>query len=271
MGSRLLLLLFVAVALAFPRPAFATPPPPVILVNHTTRQCAQARLASPCYWCTPPEEWQVLGFAYDHRNQCPAGYEDLGYTSLHVTCTAFNNPWCCSWYGNGGDCEDLVVSKAQKLCAFVDEINGCTLPEGWRRQVDGRCPVDYRWLPDIACVAAIETPEPMPALPPTDTATPTVSPLPPATDTLVPTLTPQPTDTPEPKATQLPPATDTPGSIAPGLARSAPVPAPLPTSTPASSTGGHPFPVAAVVLLAATGAALLGTLTWRVLWRRRSG
>jgi hypothetical protein len=65
-----------------------------------------------------------------------------------------------------GDCEDLIVNASQKLCAFVADIAGCGLPDGWaKRPADVRpgswvCPFDYQWTADMPCLVETATVEP---------------------------------------------------------------------------------------------------------------
>lgn len=73
----LLLLAAMGAVQAVASTALATPTPPVVLVNDSDRQCAQAIQGDDCHWCDPPEGWTVLGYA--SNSQCPAGYADLGY------------------------------------------------------------------------------------------------------------------------------------------------------------------------------------------------
>jgi hypothetical protein len=170
-----LLLALLAAWLSMARPAGATPTPPVIVVNHSTRQCAEVIQGDDCHWCDPPEGWEVLG--YSSQATCPAGYENLGYQGMSGECVGYKSQFCCSDFAHHGDCEDLVIHESEQVCAFVEEIRGCTLPEGWTSAADttpwsGRCPYGNRWVPDIACVTAPEAAEATTAAPtPTHTAT----------------------------------------------------------------------------------------------------
>lgn len=192
----LLLFSLLAASLAVASPAGATPTLPVIVVNHSTRQCAEVIQGDDCGWCEPLEGWEVLG--YSSGTTCPDGYEDLGYQGMTGECRAYKSQFCCSSHAHHGDCEDLVINESEHLCAFVEEIEGCTLPEGWASAGDttqwsGRCPYEYQWVGDIACLARPEAPEPT-ATVRTDaaTATPTVE------------ATPLPTTPPEPSLVEYP-------------------------------------------------------------------
>lgn len=140
-------------------PAGATPTPPVIVVNHSTRQCAEVIQGDDCHWCDPLEGWEVLGYSSGYA--CPAGYEDLGFQGMTGECQGYKSQFCCSDYAHHGDCEDLVVNESEQLCAFVQEIEDCTLPEGWTSAADttewsGRCPFGSRWVPDVDCLATLQ-------------------------------------------------------------------------------------------------------------------
>lgn len=186
----LLLLALLAASFAVASPAGATPTPPVIVVNHSTRQCAEVIQGDDCHWCEPLEGWEVLG--YSSGTTCPDGYEDLGYQGMTGQCRAYKSQFCCSSYSHHGDCEDLVINEAEQLCAFVEEIEGCTLPEGWVSAGDttewsGRCPYEYQWVADVACVASTQVVEPTATVhTEAATATPTAE------------ATPSPTTSPEP-------------------------------------------------------------------------
>ena len=151
-----------AASLSTANPAGATPTLPIIIVNHSTQECAEMIQGDDCHWCDPPEGWEVLGYSYN--TECPAGYRNLGSHGLTGNCRYYKNQFCCTGPSHHGDCEDLVVNEAQKLCSFVEEIQGCTLPEGWTSATDttqwrGLCPSGNRWIPIIACVTAA-SPEP---------------------------------------------------------------------------------------------------------------
>jgi hypothetical protein len=140
----------------------ATPTPPYILVNHSTHQCSETVLGDECVWCDPPRGWEVLGPSA--VTQCPAGYTLVERVDLNCVC--YKNQFCCSNVSHHGDCEDLIVNNPQKLCAFVADIVGCVLPEGWtKRPADVResswnCPYGYQWASDIACLVETATTEP---------------------------------------------------------------------------------------------------------------
>lgn len=199
-GAVLMLAVLVA-WLGAASPVSATPTPPVIVVNHSTRQCAEVIQGDDCHWCEPHEGWEVLG--YSSQSTCPEGYENLGYQGMSGECVGYKSQFCCSDFAHHGDCEDLVVSESEELCAFVEEINGCRLPEGWTSAADttrwsGRCPFGT-WVPDIRCVTTAETVEPA-ATAPSATPTPTPTAMVVPTDTSTPTLA----ATAAPAATQEP-------------------------------------------------------------------
>ena len=160
MKSRFVLLCaLVAVLAASVSPAVATPTAPVTIVSHTTKQCAEVIQGDDCHWCDLLEGWEILGPS--GQASCPPDYADLGYQGMSGKCRAYKSRFCCTSPQHHGDCGDLVLNKALQQCAFVEEINGCTLPEGWTSAGDttrwqGRCPTDWwsGWVPDIACLTA---------------------------------------------------------------------------------------------------------------------
>lgn len=160
MKSRFILLCALVAVLATPvSPAVATPTAPVVIVNHTTKQCAEVIQGDDCHWCDLLEGWEILGPS--GQTTCPPNYADLGYQGMSGKCRAYKSQFCCTSPQHHGDCGDLVINKALQQCAFVEEINGCTLPEGWTSAGDttqwqGRCPTDWwsGWVQDIACLTA---------------------------------------------------------------------------------------------------------------------
>lgn len=162
---RKIILLLALLAIAVP--VDATPAPPVLAVNHDTKQCAEVIQGDDCHWCDPAEGWEIVG--YNGPAECPAGYRDLGSLGMAWECRGYKNQFCCSDTAHHGDCEDLVINESAQQCAFVEEIRGCTLPEGWVSAGDttewaGRCPFRNQWVSDLTCVT-----DPEPATP---TATP---------------------------------------------------------------------------------------------------
>ncbi|MGQ9600661.1 MAG: hypothetical protein ACUVWZ_14755 [Anaerolineae bacterium] len=134
---------------------FAAPLPPRLAVNHETRQCGEFIGGDECMDCFPPAGWEVLGVAFDVS--CPEGYTHVGQIDYH--CQPFKVSFCCSEGHSGapGDCEDLVVSRSTKQCAFVEEIATCRLPKGWSRRPDDMeprkwvCPAGYEWIETLPC------------------------------------------------------------------------------------------------------------------------
>jgi hypothetical protein len=151
--------------------ALATPTPPYIIVNHTTKECGQSILGDDCSWCDPPPGWEVVGPAAG--NQCPEGYTVV--ERIDMQCRRYKNQFCCSGFAHRGDCEDMVVHDADRLCAFVEDIQGCILPEGWTArppdvELSGwMCPHDYRWADPVACLDAAAGDEPTAAVTPATT------------------------------------------------------------------------------------------------------
>jgi hypothetical protein len=150
--------IFLALWLSGSRAVLAAPAPPVLVVNDEARQCARMFTGDECTDCFPVEGWKVLGVLGDA--QCPAGYTMVD--TVDYTCQPFKNQFCCSEGHSGapGDCADLVVRKAGKQCAFVPDVNGCTLPQGWTAMpagVEARswvCPAGYEWVEDVSCASS---------------------------------------------------------------------------------------------------------------------
>lgn len=149
-------LAFILALLLLGSVVLATPTPPYLIVNHSTKECVESILGDDCSWCDPPQGWEVLG--YSASNQCPDGYTWVDRIDLQ--CRGYKNPFCCfSGGAHRGDCEDMIVHEADGLCAFVDDIQNCTLPKGWiARPADMAlyswgCPHDYHWVDPVACVS----------------------------------------------------------------------------------------------------------------------
>jgi hypothetical protein len=140
-------LLFSPVALS------AAPLPPDVVVNHETKECAEVSGGDECMACYAPEGWESLGDITEA--QCPSGYTFTN--DLDVECRPFKTEFCCSEGHSGvhGDCEDLVVYRRKRLCAFVEDIQTVSLPGGWRQRPSGRdpdrwfCPSGYEWVADL--------------------------------------------------------------------------------------------------------------------------
>jgi hypothetical protein len=154
-----LLCALVAILAALVRSAVATPTAPVTIVNHTTKQCAEVIQGDDCHWCDLLEGWEILGPS--GQANCPPEYNNLGYQGMSGKCRAYKSQFCCTSPQHHGDCSDLVINEVLKQCAFVEEISGCILPEGWTSAGDttqwqGRCPTDWwsGWLPEIACLTS---------------------------------------------------------------------------------------------------------------------
>ena len=155
---RLALMLATLLAALWPAgTSFATPTPPVILVNHETRECSEVIQGDDCSWCDPPAGWEVLGGA--GQVSCPDGYAEVDAPAMD--CRRYETPFCCSGGVHRGDCEDMVIDEGAETCGFVDEIEGCALPENWLSRPsdveaqDWACPAGYSWLQEeVACLAA---------------------------------------------------------------------------------------------------------------------
>jgi hypothetical protein len=98
---KLLVVLILTLVLAgqiYVHTTYATPAAPVLLVNHTLKQCIdQVILADECYYCKPAEGWEIL-----QAGQCPSGYTTIPrqtITDIPVNCVSYpTNDWAaCSW------------------------------------------------------------------------------------------------------------------------------------------------------------------------------
>lgn len=202
-----LILLAAGLVLLLPGPvAQATPTPPYLLVNHTTQECAERWIGDDCRWCDPLPGWEVVGLA--SNSQCPEGYSHLDY--VEMACRGYETPFCCSGGAHRGDCEDMVVHEEDRLCGFVDDLEGCILTGGWQGRPtevmpqEWSCPLDYHWQPDsISCL--VEEPGEIPGPAEIVTATEVVSDLPAATYETLEAVAP--VATPEPPAPGMAPGT----------------------------------------------------------------
>jgi hypothetical protein len=156
----LLALPFLALLLVPRADGLAAPVPPVIVVNDDTQQCAMMFAGDECTDCFPAEGWESLG----PEGQCPAGYTMID--NVDYTCQHFKVQFCCSegHSGASGDCQDLVVNDESKQCAFIADIQACTLPAGWSAKParveapDWVCPAEYQWIDELACATGTSTP-----------------------------------------------------------------------------------------------------------------
>lgn len=74
----ILCLILAAAGLAQTRTAYATPAPPVLLVNPTLQQCIEnVYLSDECHTCRVVAPWEV-----SPTGQCPAGYRVVPYQEL---------------------------------------------------------------------------------------------------------------------------------------------------------------------------------------------
>jgi hypothetical protein len=173
--------------------SFAAPQPPLVVVNHETKECGTIMGGDECMDCFPPEGWEILGF----QAECPAGYTEV--SDIPSTCKHFKDQFCCTQGHSGvaGDCEDLVRNEKRKQCAFVEDVADCQLPKGWNSRPAGEllydwlCPNDYEWVATLDCVVATSTAQ-------TETASPPATEPAVATDSIVATSTAQ-TETTKPE------------------------------------------------------------------------
>jgi hypothetical protein len=134
------LLAFVVLVLVPWSTVVAAPMPPLTVVNHDTKECAQIFGGDECMDCFPPEGWEILGVSSEF--ECPEGYTVID--KLDYTCQGFKSQFCCSEGHSGahGGCQDMVVDDKAKQCAFVEDITNCALPKGWNKRPDELKPTD---------------------------------------------------------------------------------------------------------------------------------
>lgn len=123
----------------------AAPMPEAIAVNDKTKECALFFLGDECTDCSLPEGWRQTG--YSNQVDCPDGYKKI--ESVETKCVARKTAFCCSENHSGaaGNCQDLVINKTSKECAFLVNINNCTsLPQGWK--TGDVCPGTFQWRQD---------------------------------------------------------------------------------------------------------------------------
>jgi hypothetical protein len=128
--------------------AAAAPLPPKVIVNHQTRECAIVIEGDECMDCFIPEGWDELGMYGDV--ECPADYTKI---DLRLECQPFKIDRCCTEGHSGarGDCEDMVINRPKRLCAFVEDVNTIQLSGGWQSRpadVEYRnwiCPNNFSW------------------------------------------------------------------------------------------------------------------------------
>lgn len=151
---KLVLIVFImTLSLYLTSVAIAAPIPPLRVVNHETKECGEIFGGDECMDCFPPEGWEIIGRAFDE--DCPEGYEDID--SPGYACEPFKDQFCCTEGHSGahGDCEDMVIHKRRKECAFVSDIYAVEVPRGWRSRPDNlsgyewACPYEYDWVDEI--------------------------------------------------------------------------------------------------------------------------
>ena len=146
----------------------ATPTPPYILINESTRECYITILGDECSWCDPPPGWKTLDRSDPSygTTSCPAGFTKID--QLELNCTRYKIPYCCGAFSSHGDCEDMIVNATQQACAFVEDINACILPEGWSKRPEdipeGNWVCNFnssQWVEDVTCLTVTPTPTPI--------------------------------------------------------------------------------------------------------------
>lgn len=133
---------------------YAAPVPPSIMVNHSTKQCSEFFPGDECIYCSPPEEWEDIGNAF--TTKCPPNYKKV---DISPTCERSKSQFCCMEGHSGvhGDCNDMVMNKKTKECAFLDSVSECKLPKGWIKKPielnpnEWSCPFLYKWIKELKC------------------------------------------------------------------------------------------------------------------------
>ena len=128
--------------------AAAAPLPPKVIVNHQTRECAIVIEGDECTDCFIPEGWDELGMY--GVVECPAEYTKI---DRRLECQPFQIDRCCTEGHSGarGDCEDMVINRPKRLCAFVEDVTTIQLSGGWQSRpadVEYRnwiCPNNFSW------------------------------------------------------------------------------------------------------------------------------
>jgi hypothetical protein len=147
--------LALALFFALAGPVFATPTPPLVVVNHDTKECAEIFGGDECKLCYAPIGWEELG--YQGRAQCPKEYAIVKIKERN--CIPVQSEFCCilGSSGTGGDCESLIINDRTEQCAFVDDLATCILPGKWRARPAEtesdrwRCPWTYQWVRNVDC------------------------------------------------------------------------------------------------------------------------
>lgn len=124
--------------------AAAAPMPPRTAVNHAARECAQVLPGDECGDAILPAGWEYVD------GDCPADYARV---ELRLQWSHFKAPFCCTegHSGSRGDCEDVILQKDERRCAFVEDLGRCaSLPPGWIA-LGKECPAGYEWVDDQAC------------------------------------------------------------------------------------------------------------------------
>jgi hypothetical protein len=148
--KKTLLVVMILVSFCFPgAQVSAAPAPPQLMVNHESRQCADYWAGDECMSCSAPAGWEVLE-GWRPEVECPDGYTEV---EIDLECTHHKVDFCCTegHSGAAGDCEDVVISRATRQCAFVEDIGQCpSLPGGWEKHGEN-CPY-YDWAEEIDCL-----------------------------------------------------------------------------------------------------------------------
>ena len=112
-----------------------------------------------------PAGWEELGMYGDVT--CPEDYSEI---DLRPECKPFKIARCCTEGHSGapGDCEDLVVNRILRECAFVEDINAAQLSGGWRSRPEDVtvrewvCPDHFTWQEEFLVTNGAQENFPLP-------------------------------------------------------------------------------------------------------------
>ncbi len=124
-----------------------TEPEIIFVIDEDNGECFSVRFGGDCFRCELPTNLRVI--LESEFGQC-VDWPDMGVEiPVEVYCEAIQVEACCTaGLSDLGDCRNLVINKAGRKCAFVQDITKCgSFPEGWAPGYEGLCPGnDFQWL-----------------------------------------------------------------------------------------------------------------------------